>query len=900
MLIYGRKPFLPIAAVVALNILLGCDITSSNRSEDIEANTLKTPVETVTPAETQEPTARVDTADQIPDVPAEEDELTRLQRQSAAGDAESQYQLACLYYWGGKGICPSDAEAFRLFKAAADEEHFHARIRLPFLFYFGKGTEENKEEAIVLLQAIFEELKSTAEDGDAEANFALGQMYGEGILIPQDETKKWEHYEKAANAGHAPAAASLGSKYDDSRDAADLALASEWGIKAAELGYSFAQMALVYRYRDGRGLPIDEGEAERWLREAAASGMPEAQLKLAQLIEEKGYADELASVEDLILTARKCLESQASEGDKDAKCRLGVSLLAAGALPAETERGLKLLEEAAADNSLRALVELGNYYASEESKTTVIEQREQWFSQARDLASQKAADGNVDAQKILAQLYLNGLGGEKDIQEGLRWYEAAAEQNDVNAMLQLASFCRWSDPEKAHEWMRKATISGVPEAHFQLAEFCMNRALMDPTHRSSENTTEGIRNYDRAAQRGHLNAMLRLAEYNELPISLSEEMLSERWPGLYSVIQPSYSSAAHWYSKAAERGERKAHYELGIMHMEGNGVRQHYGKAREHLEIAATQGYFWAQYVLGDLLAEPQYGQQDLVEAYKWYILATEQPTNMDTSGLRVNIPPPLASVKDSMASLRKKMTPKMIADAQNRAANFVPQVQPTMTAEAPAGISAPVPPFQHSGTGFFVSDTGWMLTAAHVVDGADEVVVEQGGVQLPARVVQRDAANDVALLKAEGAFKALELGSTQDIHPGDDVFTVGFPNVEIQGKEPKVNKGSIAALTGFQDDPRLLQVSVPIGPGNSGAPLLNSKGEVVGMLVSKLNEVATFEATGSLPQSVNYALKVDYLAPMLATVPLEERMEVSERHSKLDPVQRALEACALVITPSP
>lgn len=102
----------------------------------------------------------------------------------------------------------------------------------------------------------------------------------------------------------------------------------------------------------------------------------------------------------------------------------------------------------------------------------------------------------------------------------------------------------------------------------------------------------------------------------------------------------------------------------------------------------------------------------------------------------------------------------------------------------------------------------------------------------------------------------------------GAHVFTIGFPHPDVLGTQAKLTDGLISASTGIGNDPRLFQISVPVQAGNSGGPLLNSNGEVVGIVSAKLNSLALLSATGDLPQNVNYAIKSAYLQSLLKTTP--------------------------------
>jgi S1-C subfamily serine protease len=171
----------------------------------------------------------------------------------------------------------------------------------------------------------------------------------------------------------------------------------------------------------------------------------------------------------------------------------------------------------------------------------------------------------------------------------------------------------------------------------------------------------------------------------------------------------------------------------------------------------------------------------------------------------------------------------------------------------------------QRTGTGFFVSNNGYLVTNYHVVESTKEVlVILQDGGRLPARVLRSDPANDLALLKIDVATTGLSIRSTETLAVGEDVFTVGYPLPNLQGQDQKATFGRVNSLTGLLGDVRFIQIDVPIQPGNSGGPLIDSSGRVVGIVTARLDELATLQASGALPQNVNYATKSDYLIPFL------------------------------------
>src|SRR5437016_455083 len=124
-------------------------------------------------------------------------------------------------------------------------------------------------------------------------------------------------------------------------------------------------------------------------------------------------------------------------------------------------------------------------------------------------------------------------------------------------------------------------------------------------------------------------------------------------------------------------------------------------------------------------------------------------------------------------------------------------------------------------------------------------------GSLLDAKLIRTDPVNDISVLKAEGTFTFLPLGRAGTVLLGQEVLTIGFPNPEIQGFAPKLTKGEISATTGLHDDPRLFQVSIPVQPGNSGGPVVDENGSVVGVISASLSALGLLKSTGVVPQNV-------------------------------------------------
>ena len=182
------------------------------------------------------------------------------------------------------------------------------------------------------------------------------------------------------------------------------------------------------------------------------------------------------------------------------------------------------------------------------------------------------------------------------------------------------------------------------------------------------------------------------------------------------------------------------------------------------------------------------------------------------------------------------------------------------------------------TGTGFFISSNGYLLTNEHVISGAKNIFVHMNKEKLKATLISSDKINDIALLKIDKKVDPLPIFSKKKIKTGSDIIIVGYPNIGLQGNEKKANFGYINASSGIQGDRRYFQFSAPIQAGNSGSPLFNNEGEVIGIVTSTLSQSAALKTTGTLAQNVNYAIKIQYAIPLL----IEEDINLLEDTNNL------------------
>ncbi len=164
------------------------------------------------------------------------------------------------------------------------------------------------------------------------------------------------------------------------------------------------------------------------------------------------------------------------------------------------------------------------------------------------------------------------------------------------------------------------------------------------------------------------------------------------------------------------------------------------------------------------------------------------------------------------------------------------------------------------SGSGF-VAASGRLLTNAHVVQRCGAILARNAdGRTARAKLLATDTGRDLALLGVPRNFgPALTFRDAPVVLRGESIVTYGFPLTGLLSSGPTLTTGSISALTGLRDSRLDYTISAPVQPGNSGGPVLDAQGHVIGVVVAKLNAEQVARLTGGdIPQNVNFAIKSD------------------------------------------
>ncbi|HXR48385.1 MAG TPA: tetratricopeptide repeat-containing serine protease family protein [Candidatus Limnocylindrales bacterium] len=487
-----------------------------------------------------------------------------------------------------------------------------------------------------------------------------------------------------------------------------------------------------------------------------------------------------------------------------------------------------------------------------------------------------AESGDASAQVLLGwRLIESSL---KNDEKADKWINGNSGTNAANEAVEVV------------KWFFKAADQGREDAENNLGTCYANGFGV------KKNEAEAVKWFVKAAKQGDNESSLWLGRAYETGEGVETNItLAEQWyrhAALHENV-----SAQEWFRKAAENGDASAQCFVGQLYDFGFvGVnvplKDHPGaiqtdypenpnEAVKWYRQAAAQGNATAQnnlgahYLTGDGIA------MDYVEAYKWLNLAAAS-TDDEASDIA-------GTQRDNLAKI---MTSDQIAEAQELSREFKPRTE--SGSNNSTSSDQPVA----SGTGFFITDDGYLISNYHVVKDATKVRLLTSAGLIDAKVVQVDAANDLALLKADGRFAPLPIAASRSVNLGGTVATVGFPDIGLQGFAPKLAKGEIASLSGAADDPRYFQISVPVQPGNSGGALVDDWGNVIGIVSAKLDASVALAASGALPENVNYAVKSSFLLSFLESVPaVSAKLKApNTKDEKFEDVVKSAQAAAVLV----
>lgn len=217
------------------------------------------------------------------------------------------------------------------------------------------------------------------------------------------------------------------------------------------------------------------------------------------------------------------------------------------------------------------------------------------------------------------------------------------------------------------------------------------------------------------------------------------------------------------------------------------------------------------------------------------------------------------------------------------------PKANPTPNNNITPTLNDNQPQIKGFGSGFIITSSGHIITNQHVIEGANKIKVKTSKNIYDAKIIEVDKQNDLAIIKIEGKFNPVSFSKDRQAQLGETVFAIGFPRPDLQGVSPKVTKGVVSGLKGMKDNIREYQIDAAIQLGNSGGPLADASGNVIGVIVGKLNDAYVMKSHGDIAQNVNYAIKKAYVFALLDSNP-QIANSIIEKEDIQIPFEKAVE----------
>jgi len=244
----------------------------------------------------------------------------------------------------------------------------------------------------------------------------------------------------------------------------------------------------------------------------------------------------------------------------------------------------------------------------------------------------------------------------------------------------------------------------------------------------------------------------------------------------------------------------------------------------------------------------------------------------------------------------------KIKSGGLSAAGDFSVPVKPVVQAVPPSSGSAaaakPAKTVQMSGTGIVIGTSGHILTNYHVINGCvgDVHGNRTGDPAESLRIVSTDETNDLALLQGPNLKEVAVIRGTA-VRSGDAVIAIGFPYHGLLTTDFTVTTGIISSLSGVLNDTRFLQISAAVQPGNSGGPLLDSSGNLVGVVAAKINALKFAKVTGDIPQNINFAIKTGAVRDFLDNSVVTYQTAESKGELKTADIARNARAYTVLIS---
>ncbi len=676
----------------------------------------------------------------------------------------------------------------------------------------------------------FEIYLETAKKGNIKAENKVGYWYFWGKGVTKNREKAFEWYMKAAKQGEVNSIERIGTSYYYGNGVTkDHIKAFEWYLKAAKKGDAGSQNSIGNMYLQGIGIGQDIDKAIEWYGKATEkiSDYNSFRRKIGDMY----YLGELVEV-DYTKAIKWYIEylntNSPSIYHDDIMLHLKIAFMHYSGQGVEQnyKKAFDWIVKGAeidGDSMLKYYSGRGNSYFKGKSSGYYSAKKDykkafEYYMKASghgyrvddfNWYMKSAKQGQDEAQRIVGDMYYRGKGVKEDLNKAFEWYMKSARQGN--------SFAQASVAEMYYDG-------------------------------------EGVKKDYKQAIDWYILTAKKRSDYADIGLTRIQTILGDMYY-LGEGVKRNYKKAFEWYTKANNttialegKGSSVLQTAIGRMYYYGEGVRKSYRVAFEWYVKAAKQEYAKAQAFVGLAYLDGKGVKKNYIKAYAWLNTSQSGYSVADDEKLR-------RFVSRSISNLETKMSAQQIAIAQN----YDPLKEHIDPKQANKSIK---PSSSYVGTGFFINPRN-LLTNNHVVEKCKKIELVDKEYKSEATVFALDPKNDLAILKTEKPNNtSLLFRAGKGIRIGHEVIVLGYPLGELLGSGIKLTTGDVSSMTGVLNDVTSMQITAPVQPGNSGGPLLDKSGNVVGVIYSRVEK----SLSGRSVQNVNLAIKSNVAQMFLDT----------------------------------
>lgn len=359
------------------------------------------------------------------------------------------------------------------------------------------------------------------------------------------------------------------------------------------------------------------------------------------------------------------------------------------------------------------------------------------------------------------------------------------------------------------------------------------------------------------------------------------------------------------FHRLHEMGDVQASYQLGNLYYDDRWPTKP-SLGYRYLRYAADRGHANAQHQLTFKYTAGDGVREDYAQAYIWGSIAANSGVENAVETTSVNS----VILEESELALARTIikTWEPIASPNVQVVGKAPRRR--LPSQAPKKKSTNR---STSGSGFVVTKLGHIITNAHVVKNCRNIQVgSHPNQRVNAELISTDRPNDLALLRQRSASRSVRNNSlieptginigernlsgslrSNDVVLGEKVIVAGFPFGSIISKSIKITSGIVSSTVGFGDNTGQFQLDAAVQPGNSGGPIFDNGGNIVGIVVSRINKLKMAKAIGVIPENSNFGIKASIVRTFLAshglsikgtskrnTIPTEQIAKLAEKQT--------------------